>query len=105
MNWPLGYADLAPYYDIVEEYVGISGLAEGVYELPDGKFLPPMAFTCPRGAAAHTREAEIRAHRHHRTHGESHPPAERARRLSLLRSVRAQLCDALVFQFRVHDDG
>jgi choline dehydrogenase-like flavoprotein len=47
MNWPLGYADLAPYYDIVEEYVGISGLAEGVYELPDGKFLPPMAFTCP----------------------------------------------------------
>ncbi len=47
MDWPLGYDDLAPYYDIVEEYVGISGLAEGVYELPDGKFLPPMAFTCP----------------------------------------------------------
>jgi choline dehydrogenase-like flavoprotein len=47
MDWPLGYKDLAPYYDIVEDYVGISGLAEGVYELPDGKFLPPMAFTCP----------------------------------------------------------
>jgi choline dehydrogenase-like flavoprotein len=47
MDWPLGYADLAPYYDIVDDYVGISGLAEGVYELPDGRFLPPMAFTCP----------------------------------------------------------
>ena len=47
LDWPLGYDDLAPYYDLVEEYVGISGLAEGVYELPDGRFLPPMAFTCP----------------------------------------------------------
>lgn len=45
-DWPLGYDDLAPYYDLVEEYVGISGQAEGVYELPDGKFLPPMAMTC-----------------------------------------------------------
>jgi choline dehydrogenase-like flavoprotein len=46
VDWPLGYADVAPYYDLVEEYVGISGRAEGVYELPDGRFLPPMAFTC-----------------------------------------------------------
>jgi choline dehydrogenase-like flavoprotein len=46
-DWPLGYDDLARYYDIVEEYVGISGQAEGVYELPDGRFLPPMPLTCP----------------------------------------------------------
>ena len=45
-DWPLAYADLAPYYDIVEEYVGVSGQAEGVYELPDGAFQPPMAMTC-----------------------------------------------------------
>ena len=45
-DWPIGYADLAPYYDIVEEYVGISGQAEGVPELPDGRFLPPMPMTC-----------------------------------------------------------
>ena len=45
-DWPIGYADVAPYYDLVEEYVGVSGKAEGVYELPDGRFLPPMAFTC-----------------------------------------------------------
>jgi len=45
-DWPLSYADLAPYYDIVEDYVGVSGQAEGVYELPDGRFQPPMAMTC-----------------------------------------------------------
>ena len=47
-DWPLGYADLAPYYDLVEEYVGISGQAEGVYELPDGRFQPPWPCTAPR---------------------------------------------------------
>ncbi|HZA33914.1 MAG TPA: hypothetical protein VE505_03245, partial [Vicinamibacterales bacterium] len=46
-DWPIGYEDLAPYYDRVEDYVGISGQAEGVYELPDGRFLPPMPLTCP----------------------------------------------------------
>jgi glucoside 3-dehydrogenase (cytochrome c) catalytic subunit len=45
-DWPLSYADLAPYYDIVEEYVGISGQHEGVAELPDGRFQPAMPMTC-----------------------------------------------------------
>jgi choline dehydrogenase-like flavoprotein len=45
-DWPLGYADLAPYYDKVEEYVGITGMSEGVFELPDGRFQPPMGLTC-----------------------------------------------------------
>ncbi len=45
-DWPLGYKDLAPYYDLVEDYVGITGIPEGVYELPDGKFHPPMGLTC-----------------------------------------------------------
>ena len=45
-DWPLSYADLAPYYDIVEKYVGISGAAEGNEMLPDGKFLPPMKMSC-----------------------------------------------------------
>jgi choline dehydrogenase-like flavoprotein len=45
-NWPLDYADLAPYYNIVEEYIGVTGMPEGVYELPDGKFQPPMGLTC-----------------------------------------------------------
>ncbi len=45
-DWPLSYKDLEPYYDLVEEYVGICGQAEGLAELPDGKFQPPMALTC-----------------------------------------------------------
>jgi choline dehydrogenase-like flavoprotein len=45
-DWPIAYRDVAPYYDIVEGYVGISGQAEGVEELPDGNFQPPMPMTC-----------------------------------------------------------
>jgi len=45
-DWPLGYDDVAPYYDLVEDYVGITGMAEGVYELPDGRFHPPMGLKC-----------------------------------------------------------
>jgi choline dehydrogenase-like flavoprotein len=45
-DWPLSYADVEPYYDLVEDYVGISGMAEGVYELPDSRFLPAMGLTC-----------------------------------------------------------
>lgn len=45
-DWPISYQDLAPYYEIVEKYVGISGRREGLAQLPDGAFLPPMAMTC-----------------------------------------------------------
>ncbi len=45
-DWPLNYSDLAPYYDRVEEYVGITGIRENVPELPDGHFQPPMGLTC-----------------------------------------------------------
>ncbi len=42
-DWPIRYADIAPWYDLVEEFVGISGSMEGLPQLPDGKFQPPMA--------------------------------------------------------------
>ncbi|MGQ0732314.1 MAG: GMC family oxidoreductase [Acidobacteriota bacterium] len=45
-DWPLSYADLAPYYDLVEQYIGVSGQPEQVPELPDGAFQPPMPMTC-----------------------------------------------------------
>jgi choline dehydrogenase-like flavoprotein len=45
-DWPISYSDAAPWYDKVEQFVGISGAAETVPQLPDGKFLPPMALTC-----------------------------------------------------------
>src|SRR5881628_2449090 len=46
VDWPIRYADLAPWYDHVEEFVGISGQAEGLPQLPDGKFLPAMPLNC-----------------------------------------------------------
>lgn len=45
-DWPISYDDLAPYYDRVERYVGVSGRAEGLKQLPDGRFLPPMQMNC-----------------------------------------------------------
>ena len=46
VDWPIRYADIAPWYDYVEEFVGISGEALGLPQLPDSKFLPPMEMTC-----------------------------------------------------------
>jgi len=46
IDWPIRYADLAPWYDHVEEFAGISGEALGLPQLPDSKFLPPMALNC-----------------------------------------------------------
>src|SRR5262252_6075209 len=46
VDWPIRYADIAPWYDYVEDFAGITGQAEGLPQLPDGKFLPPMEMTC-----------------------------------------------------------
>ena len=47
VDWPIRYKDLKPYYDKVERYIGVSGMAEGWEALPDGEFEPPMDFTAP----------------------------------------------------------
>ena len=47
VDWPIRYKDIKPYYDKVEQYIGVSGLEEGWAALPDGKFEPPMDFTAP----------------------------------------------------------
>lgn len=46
IDWPIEHNDLAPYYEKVERFVGISGLEEGLEQLPDSIFMPPMGFTC-----------------------------------------------------------
>lgn len=43
VDWPIRYADLAPWYDRVETFAGISGKAEALEQVPDGQFLPEMA--------------------------------------------------------------
>ncbi len=42
VDWPIRYKDIAPWYDHVEKFAGISGSIEGLPHLPDGQFLPPM---------------------------------------------------------------
>ncbi len=45
VDWPIRYADIAPWYDHVEEFAGISGSMEGLPQVPDGVFQPPMEMT------------------------------------------------------------
>ena len=40
VDWPIRYADLAPWYDHVERFIGVAGSNEGLPQLPDGQFLP-----------------------------------------------------------------
>jgi len=53
VDWPIRERDIAPWYDHVERFVGVSGQAEGLSQLPDGRFLPPMEMRC---AERHVRE-------------------------------------------------
>ena len=46
IDWPVRYNDLSPWYDKVEEYIGVSGEALGLAVLPDGKFQPAMNLNC-----------------------------------------------------------
>ena len=42
VDWPIRYDDLAPWYDYVEKFAGISGNRDGLDVLPDGVYQPPM---------------------------------------------------------------
>lgn len=45
-DWPIRYADVAPWYDHVERHAGIAGSREGLAQLPDGEFQPAMPLNC-----------------------------------------------------------
>ena len=42
VDWPVRYKELAPWYDYVEKFAGISGSRDGLPQLPDGQFMPAM---------------------------------------------------------------
>ncbi|OAQ42005.1 GMC family oxidoreductase [Pedobacter psychrophilus] len=46
VDWPIRYNDLAPWYSYVEQFAGISGNRDGLPQIPDGEFLPPMDMNC-----------------------------------------------------------
>lgn len=46
IDWPIRYADIAPWYDYAESFAGINGNKDGLPQLPDGNYLPPMEMNC-----------------------------------------------------------
>ncbi|WP_026903560.1 GMC oxidoreductase [Pedobacter glucosidilyticus] len=46
VDWPIRYKDLDAWYSYVEKFAGISGNKDGLPNLPDGEFLPPLELTC-----------------------------------------------------------
>lgn len=46
VDWPIRYEDIAPWYSYVEKFSGISGNKDGLAQVPDGEFLPPMEMNC-----------------------------------------------------------
>jgi choline dehydrogenase-like flavoprotein len=45
-DWPITYEDVKPYYDRVDDLVGIYGSKEGIFNEPDGNFLPAPKPRC-----------------------------------------------------------
>jgi choline dehydrogenase-like flavoprotein len=45
-NWPISYRDIAPYYDRIERFIGVSAAPAGLPQFPDGSFLPAMPLNC-----------------------------------------------------------
>ncbi|MCJ2182446.1 GMC family oxidoreductase [Novosphingobium sp. 1949] len=56
VDWPVRYADMKPWYDHVEGFIGVSGSCEGLPQLPDGKFLPARPLNAVETALKHAVE-------------------------------------------------
>lgn len=64
VDWPVRYKEIAPWYDYVEKFAGISGNRDGLDVLPDGQFLPPMDLTCVEKDVAERIKKEFKGERH-----------------------------------------
>jgi len=64
IDWPIRYEDLAPWYDYVEGFAGISGNNDGLDVLPDGNFQPAMALNCVEKEVAARMQKAFKGTRH-----------------------------------------
>jgi choline dehydrogenase-like flavoprotein len=64
IDWPIRYADIAPWYDYVEGFAGISGAKDGLDVLPDGNFLPPVPLNVVEKDVAARIKAHYKGDRH-----------------------------------------
>jgi choline dehydrogenase-like flavoprotein len=64
IDWPIRYKEIAPWYDYVEGFAGISGSKEGLEVLPDGNFQPPMELNCVEKDVAAKIKEHYKGQRH-----------------------------------------
>jgi choline dehydrogenase-like flavoprotein len=64
VDWPIRYKDLAPWYSYVEKFAGISGNRDGIANLPDGEFMPPMDMNVVEKDVAARIKAHYKGDRH-----------------------------------------
>jgi choline dehydrogenase-like flavoprotein len=64
VDWPIRYKDIAPWYDYVERFAGISGARDGLDVLPDGQFQPAMLLNCVEKDVAARLQKAFRGTRH-----------------------------------------
>ncbi len=64
IDWPIRYKEMAPWFDYVETFAGISGSKEGLAHLPDGHFLPPMDLNCVEKDVAARIKEKYKGQRH-----------------------------------------
>jgi choline dehydrogenase-like flavoprotein len=62
--WPVNYGEIAPWYDHVEKFAGISGSVENIPNLPDGQFMPPMELNVVEKDVAAKIKKQFKGHRH-----------------------------------------
>jgi choline dehydrogenase-like flavoprotein len=63
VDWPIGYADLAPCYERVEAFLGVLGSADGIASVPDGVFRGPFEMTAAERAFKQAVETAFPARR------------------------------------------
>jgi choline dehydrogenase-like flavoprotein len=68
VDWPIRYDDIAPWYSYVEKYAGISGNRDGIDQIPDGEFLPPIEMT---PLERHMQKSMMDKYGRHLVHGRS----------------------------------
>ena len=64
VDWPIRYEDVAPWYDYVERFAGISGNRDGLDVLPDGQYLPAMDLNCVEKEVAVRLQKAFKGTRH-----------------------------------------
>ena len=89
-DWAIDYKDIAPYYDTIEREVGLCGNLDGLEDLPDGVFLPPVAAEVQR-RDSEARRAIARCEPDSCPESHAHGPNQHTSGLSFLRQLHGRM--------------